>query len=354
MVGQEVTKFNLINVSIDSNNEFWRAKDSYVQKFDGTNWINIYKVDPKMNGIEVYDKNHMIVTGWWYEKDSQGNDYAKGIYTIINNEGSNTGSENGEDNKIPVVVDHGTDDVGSRIIEVSKLANKDSQNNIEVDVKNSKTLITEISDISSIRDGKGSLNIKGGNTVINLPFSTINKDLLKDGSRVVLTSKIDENTDLIGNIKGLKKVFNFDLVVIDKDNNSTPIHKFNDGQAEITITLSDDELKGLDKSKLAVFYYNEETNQFEMMETKIEGNDVTFKTPHFSKYIIAEKADENTSGGETTTQNPPQENNSSEQSSNEKELPQTGSVATQNQVLAIGILILIAGSATVYSKRKRA
>lgn len=354
VVGQEVTKFNLINVSIDSNNEFWRAKDSYVQKFDGTNWINIYKVDPKMNGIEVYDKNHMIVTGWWYEKDSQGNDYAKGIYTIINNEGSNTGSENGEDNKIPVVVDHGTDDVGSRIIEVSKLANKDSQNNIEVDVKNSKTLITEISDISSIRDGKGSLNIKGGNTVINLPFSTINKDLLKDGSRVVLTSKIDENTDLIGNIKGLKKVFNFDLVVIDKDNNSTPIHKFNDGQAEITITLSDDELKGLDKSKLAVFYYNEETNQFEMMETKIEGNDVTFKTPHFSKYIIAEKADENTSGGETTTQNPPQENNSSEQSSNEKELPQTGSVATQNQVLAIGILILIAGSATVYSKRKRA
>lgn len=376
VVGEEITTFNLMNIYVDSNNEFWRVKDGYVQKFNDTSWTNIYKVDSRMNGLEVYDKNHMIVTGWWYEKNNQGYDEVKGIYTIINNEdirepgngqegetpqnptpgnnGGGTGSEtdNGEDNKTPVIVDKGTDDTGNKFVEVSKLPNKDSVNSIEIDTKDSKAFTAEITDINTIKEGKGSLNIKGGNTVINLPFSTINKDLLKDGSKVVLTSKVEDNSDITKNIKGLKKVFNFELSVVDKDNNVTAIHQFNDGQAEITITLSDEDLKGLDKAKLAVFYYNEETKLFEVIDTKVNGNNVTFRTPHFSKYIIAEKADENTSGGET--QNPPQENNSLEQSSNEKELPQTGSLATQNQVLAIGMLILISGAAILYSKRKRA
>ncbi|WP_238903747.1 LPXTG cell wall anchor domain-containing protein [Clostridium sp. YIM B02506] len=376
---QEGIKINSINfndVSVDKDNNIWRAKEGYVQKFDGTNWTNIYKVDSRMNAVEVYDKNHMIVTGWWPEYKDEGGYDSKGIYTIINNEnnnapgngqgeetpqkptpgnnggGSDSETDKGEDSKDPVVVDKGTDDTGNKFVEVSKLPNKDSVNSIQVDTKDSKAFTTEITDIRTVKEGKGSLNIKGGNTVINLPFSTINKDLLKDGSKIVLTSKVEDNSDITKNIKGLNKVFNFELSVVDKDNNVTAIHQFKDGQAEITITLSDDDLKGLNKEKLSIFYYNEETKQFEVMDTKVDGNNVTFKTPHFSKYIIAEKADENTSGGET--QNPPQENNSSEQTSNEKELPQTGSLATQNQVLAIGMLILIAGAATLYSKRKRA
>ncbi len=372
----KIEGLNLHDISVDKDNNIWRTKEGYVQKLDGTSWTNIYKVDSRMNGIEVYDNNHMIVTGWWPEYKAEGGYNSKGIYTIINNgdviepgngqggetpqnptpgnngEGAGSETDNDGDNKTPVVVDKGTDDTGNKFVEVSKLPNKDSVNSIEIDTKDSKAFTAEITDINTIKEGKGSLNIKGGNTVINLPFSTINKDLLKDGSKVVLTSKVEDNSDITKNIKGLKKVFNFELSVVDKDNNVTAIHQFNDGQAEITITLSDEDLKGLDKAKLAVFYYNEETKLFEVIDTKVNGNNVTFRTPHFSKYIIAEKADENTSGGET--QNPPQENNSLEQSSNEKELPQTGSLATQNQVLAIGMLILISGAAILYSKRKRA
>lgn len=353
--GVKVSAINIDNVSVDRNGDIWGAKEGYIQKYDGTNWTNIYKVDQRMNGIEVYDKDHMIVTGWWYEKNDQGYNVPKGIYTIINNGdiiepgngqggetpqnptpgnnggGSDSETDNGEDNKTPVVVDKGTDDTGNKFVEVSKLPNKDSVNSIEIDTKDSKAFTAEITDINTVREGKGSFNIKGGNTIINLPFSTIDKELLKDGSKVVLTSKVEDNSDITKNIKGLKKVFNFELSVVDKDNKVTAIHKFNDGQAEITITLSDDELKGLDKAKLAVFYYNEETKQFEMMDTKVDGNNLIFKTSHFSKYIIAEKS---ANAG--------------------SQLPQTGSLATQNQVLAIGMLILIAGTAILYSKRKRA
>lgn len=351
-IGIKVNIDSLDNISIDKDNNLWRAKEGYAQKFDGNNWINIYKVDQRMNDIEVYDKDHMIVTGWWAEKETYK---IKGIYTIIDNgdviepgngqggetpqnptQGNNGGgsdseTDNGEDNKTPVVVDKGTDDTGNKFVEVSKLPNKDSVNSIEIDTKDSKAFTAEITDINTVREGKGSFNIKGGNTIINLPFSTIDKELLKDGSKVVLTSKVEDNSDITKNIKGLKKVFNFELSVVDKDNNVTAIHQFSDGQAEITITLSDEDLKGLDKAKLAVFYYNEETKQFEMMDTKVDGNNLIFKTSHFSKYIIAEKS---ANGG--------------------SQLPQTGSLATQNQVLAIGMLILIAGTAILYSKRKRA
>lgn len=350
--GMNINFINIEEISLDKDNNIWRSKDGYVQKLDGANWINIYKVDQRMNGIEIYDKDHMIVTGWWAEKETYK---IKGIYTIIDNGdviepgngqggetpqnptpgnnggGSDSETDNGEDNKTPVVVDKGTDETGNKFVEVSKLPNKDSVNSIEIDTKDSKAFTAEITDINTVREGKGSLNIKGGNTIINLPFSTIDKELLKDGSKVVLTSKVEDNSDITKNIKGLKKVFKFELSVVDKDNNVTAIHKFNDGQAEITITLSDEDLKGLDKAKLAIFYYNEETKQFEMMDTKVDGNNLTFKTSHFSKYIIAEKS---ANGG--------------------SQLPQTGSLATQNQVLAIGMLILIAGAAMLYSKRKRA
>jgi LPXTG-motif cell wall-anchored protein len=45
----------------------------------------------------------------------------------------------------------------------------------------------------------------------------------------------------------------------------------------------------LDKTNLAVFYYNKDTNKFELMDTKVDGNKVIVKTPHFSKFIISEK-----------------------------------------------------------------
>ncbi|WP_343779320.1 LPXTG cell wall anchor domain-containing protein, partial [Clostridium sartagoforme] len=89
----------------------------------------------------------------------------------------------------------------------------------------------------------------------------------------------------------------------------------------------------LNKGNLAVFYYDEETKTFKEMETTINGNEVTFKTPHFSKFIIAEKASNN--GND-----------------NGGSLPATGG---NNPIypLVIGLIIVGAGAFFVFNKKKK-
>ena len=98
-------------------------------------------------------------------------------------------------------------------------------------------------------------------------------------------------------------MFSFELLVT-KEEGQVSIHNFADGEVEVTLALTDEDLKGLDRSKLVVLYYNEETKEYEQMETVVDGNNVTFKTPHFSKFIVAEKeviSDDGVTGDEEGT-----------------------------------------------------
>lgn len=222
-----------------------------------------------------------------------------------------------------------TDENGNMVVEVSKISDKNGKNVIEV--KNEgKDVIVEITDIEAIRDGKGSLEIKSDKVNISLPFSLIDSSLLTDGSKVIFKTSIENGNDLTKNIKGLKKIFKFNLSVVNGDN-VIELHNLKDGLAKITIKLTEDELKGLDKSNLAVFYYNEETNKFEIMDTKINGNEVIFTTSHFSKFIVAEKAS-NGSNGEV--------------------LPQTGGRIDMNGLLALGLMATLAGIFVIKRNRK--
>lgn len=239
--------------------------------------------------------------------------------------GNPTNPENPVKQPVTIIIDEN----GNMVVEISKISNKDGKNVVEV--KNEgKDVIVEITDIEAIRNGKGSLEIKSDKVNISLPFTLIDRSLLTDGSKVIFKTSIENSNDLTKNIKGLKKVFNFSLSIVNGDS-ILEVHNFKDGIAEITITLTDEELKGLDKSKLAVFYYNEETNKFEVMDTKIDGNKVIFTTSHFSKFIVAEKAS-NSNNGEV--------------------LPQTGGTLDMNGLLALGMMATLAGIFVIKRKRK--
>ncbi|WP_411168221.1 Ig-like domain-containing protein [Clostridium sp. MB05] len=171
---------------------------------------------------------------------------------------------------------------------VEKVENPNGKN--EVVIKNpSNEIKVEVKDIEAIKTGNGSLEIKNGEHIILLPFSIIDKDLLKEGSSIIFEMNIKEDSSITYRIKGVKKVFEFNLYV-KTGNETVKIHNFKDGVATITLKLTDEDLKGLNKDNLAVFYYNEETKTFEQLETTINGNEVTFKTSHFSKFIVAEKS----------------------------------------------------------------
>ena len=222
--------------------------------------------------------------------------------------------------------DNGTTNPIENVVE--KVENPNGKN--EVVIKNpSNEIRLEIKDIESIKAGNGYFEIKNGENTILLPFSLIDKDLLKEGSSIIFEMKANEDATIMAGIKGVKKVFEFNLFVKTSDN-LVKIHNFKNGVATVTLKLTDEDLKGLNKENLAVFYYNEETKTFEQMETTINGNEVTFKTSHFSKFIIAEKAS----------------------NENGVTLPATGG-NNPIYLIIIGLIIVGAGAFMLLNKKKK-
>ena len=220
------------------------------------------------------------------------------------------------------------------------------KNEIVVDTAEEvKNVEVVVNDIEAIKEGTGSLNIAINNDVqMNLPLSIIDKTLLDGAKNVVVQLNVEEDSEITKDLKAVNKVFDFNLLV-DKEDGSVAIHNFKDGEAEITFTLTDEDLKGLDKDNLVVYYYNEETKKFEAMETKIEGNKVTFKTTHFSKYIISEKITDETiiepgtDKEETTTE------------AGNGTLPNTGSVVSNNVILVLALGTVLVGSAMFFRRK---
>ena len=222
--------------------------------------------------------------------------------------------------------DNGTTNPIENIVE--KVENPNGKN--EVVIKNpSNEIRLEIKDIEAIKAGNGFFEIKNGENTIILPFSLIDKDLLKEGSSIIFEMKANEDATIMAGIKGVKKVFEFNLFVKTGDN-LVKIHNFKNGVATVTLKLTDEDLKGLNRGNLTVFYYNEETKTFEQMETTINGNEVTFKTSHFSKFIIAEKV--NNENGVT--------------------LPATGG-NNPIYLIIIGMIIVGAGAFMLLNKKKK-
>lgn len=238
------------------------------------------------------------------------------------------------------------------IAEVSKI-NPNDKNEIKVNTEASaKKVEVLIKDVESLKSGTGSLNITINNGVtMNLPLSTIDKSLLEGADNVTIKLDVVENSDIIKQIKAVNKVFDFNLI-INKGNESLNIHNFKDGLAEVTLNLTDEDLKELNKDKLVVYYYNDIEKTFEAMETVVNGNKITFKTSHFSKYVVAEKVTD-TNGGSSPSEGA-NDNTNNNTEIGKGNLPETGSVVSNNVILVLAIGIVAIGGIMFFRKRKHA
>lgn len=256
----------------------------------------------------------------------------------------NTPGDNGN-----VVVIPSNDKV---VAEVSKI-NPNDKNEIKVNTEASaKKVEVLIKDVESLKSGTGSLNITINNGVtMNLPLSTIDKSLLEGADNVTIKLDVVENSDIIKQIKAVNKVFDFNLIIT-KGNESLNIHNFKDGLAEVTLNLTDEDLKELNKDKLVVYYYNDVEKTFEAMETVVNGNKITFKTPHFSKYVVAEKVTD-TNGGSSPSEGA-NDNTNNNTEIGKGNLPETGSVVSNNVILVLAIGIVAIGGIMFFRKRKHA
>lgn len=339
---------------IDKDGKLWLAsvdgKDIVLSKFENNNLVTknrlvglIEKEDLIFPIIpNVYDENNIIVSG-----SEIGNIFInkKQEPEIPNKpEEPNTPGDNGN-----VVVIPSDDKV---VEEVSKI-NPNDKNEIKVNTEASaKTVEVLIKDVESFKSGTGSLNITINNGVtMNLPLSTIDKSLLEGADNVTIKLDIVENSDIIKQIKAVNKVFDFNLI-INKGNESLNIHNFKDGLAEVTLNLTDEDLKELNKDKLVVYYYNDVEKTFEAMETVVNGNKITFKTSHFSKYVVAEKVTD-TNGGSSPSEGA-NDNTNNNTETGKGNLPETGSVVSNNVILVLAIGIVAIGGIMFFRKRKHA
>ena len=286
------------SATIDSNNNVWALIDEdgkrFVAKIKNGELKKMYEVSPEMNRLYVYDDNNLLVASKW------GYTHIAKKSTSDNN--NNGGNDNTTEDKNEVVVKPEVNETvdGTTKVEVGTLTSG-ATNVIEATVGNNvdKVEVT-LTDVETIKNGEGAVTVKlnDGNK-INLPFSILSDEMLDGAKEVKVEFTAKEDKKITSGLKAVNKVFSFELLVI-KEEEQVSIHNFADGEVEVTLALSDKELEGLDRSKLVVLYYNEKTKEYEQMETVIDGNNVTFKTPHFSKFIVAEK--EVISGDEGTTE----------------------------------------------------
>lgn len=274
-VADESFEYNqkLSNLSYAKDGIYMFEKDGenkYVDTVKEGKLVRLYEVDPSMDKLYVYDQYNMLLSG------------NKGT-TFINLDNSNPEPENPGNSEKP-----------KDNVEVNVPTLKPGQDNeVKVDAnKNSNEIRVVLNDIETIKTGKGSVVIKlNDNSEVKFPFSAIDSKLLDGAKNIEVKLNTKKDSEILKGLKAVNSVFNLEAIINKEDGSKVQIHNFANGVAEVTLNLTDDELKGLDKSKLVVFYYNEKDKTFEAMETKVNGNAVTFKTPHFSSFIIAEAKD---------------------------------------------------------------
>lgn len=270
--------------SKDVDDNIWLIQSvndkKYISRIENDILSRKYEICVDMNRLFVYDENNIIVASPYG-------------YTSINKNSINV-SETQKENNFPE---------GTKIIEESNIENigsgfcKATIESLDPNGANGLNITLEqgmrgievfIKDIESIKAGVGSLIMKiSNNATINIPFSVINEKLLDGAETIRFRFYTDDNTDIIKNLKAVDKIYNFDLSIV-SSSGEIDIHNFADGSSDIKLTLLENEIESLDKEKTVVFYYNEGSKEFEMMSSRVEGNDVTFNTNHFSKFIIAE------------------------------------------------------------------
>lgn len=293
----------------------------YVSSIKNDNILRKYEICSNMNHLLVYDENNMIVSSPFG-------------YTSIN-KNSNTVSEIQKENSFQagtkVIETSNIEDIGSGFCKVT-IENLDanSANGLNETLEQGmRGIEVFIKDVESIKNGTGSLVLKvSNNAMINIPFSVINKRLLDGAEGIRFRFYTEENNSIIKNLKAVGKIFNFNLSIINS-NGEIDIHNFADGSSDISLTLMENEMESVDKEKAVVFYYNEGSGEFEMMSSRVEGNNVTFNTSHFSKFIVAE-----------TVAVPTQE-----------VLEETGSIISIKTLSIISLILISIGTVVFFRRR---
>ncbi|MDZ5038454.1 Ig-like domain-containing protein, partial [Clostridium perfringens] len=137
----------------------WETSDEKVAKVDENGKVIAVAAGKAIITVTTKDGNFKATSDITVKSDKEDGN---------NNPGEDSGNEENSQENI-----------------IKKIEEPDGKNKIVI--KNpSNELKVEIRDIEAIKTGNGSLEIKNGEHIILLPFSIIDKNLLKEGSSIIL------------------------------------------------------------------------------------------------------------------------------------------------------------------------
>ncbi|WP_160669641.1 LPXTG cell wall anchor domain-containing protein [Clostridium sp. C8-1-8] len=159
--------------------------------------------------------------------------------------------------------------------------------------------------VDAIKDGKDTLMIKSDEVTMSIPEKVIYTDGLNGSDYIKVTQEIlpsDRAKELFSNLPSnvapLRDAINFTMQLFDSNNKLIKdIHEFANGQkVKIVISLTEDQIKNVDTSKLSMFYFDEAKKQWVEMGGRFDKENMTFtfETPHFTNFAIMTKVAANT------------------------------------------------------------
>jgi uncharacterized repeat protein (TIGR02543 family)/LPXTG-motif cell wall-anchored protein len=188
------------------------------------------------------------------------------------------------------------------------------------------TLVVK-NNISSLSIPSNAIDIDG---ISRDGYIKVTEKVINDNTKATLLSSLPAGIEAVGNPLNLK-VQLFD----GNDAFLHDIHQFaNNEKIKVTIKLTADHIKGLDTTKLSMYYYNETTKAWEEVGGSFDAETMnfTFYTPHFSIFAIMQKT---VSAPDPST------------------LPKTGSLIDFNATISLGGILLFAGAILLLRKKRK-
>lgn len=211
--------------------------------------------------------------------------------------------------------------------------------------------------IKTLVQQKNELKINKGDVALQLP-TVVLEQFVSEGENQPIKIKLEkqESSNALG------PVYDFTITVGSKE-----ISDFNGHNVTLNLQVNPKLVEGLNPDEIKAFYFNEETNEWEVIENSFyDGSNgiVTANTTHFSTFgvfkedhnvnqslpTVANVSDNNDKNGKSANISGPSSQN---QSPGGKELPDTATNLYNYLLLGI-VLLLIGAGFYLYDRRRKA
>jgi lactocepin len=184
--------------------------------------------------------------------------------------------------------DGGSNKVDEGIVDEALANASDSEVTVKLTNGSEESVSADINKnaIQKVAESKKALVLDSAAGMIAIPSNVV-EDLskaAKDGVKVSVNQVKTEDVPLETKQQLKSKVYDFNVSVVD-GSNETKISTFAE---PVQVKVSVKGQTFTDKRKAAAFYLNEETNKWEYVGGKVEGDSFVFTTSHFSKYAVIE------------------------------------------------------------------